>query len=263
MEQQLQQLQQSRRPLLGVWCAVGVIAVLVLLTLFGVGRGGQARAASSTGGPVVPTTEDASRGIVVSATGEVTGVPDVLQANLGVETTAERVDAALRDASAAMAKMRAALHAQGVADKDVQTTAVDVGQNYGKDGPSGYRVSQQVTVKIHDVGKAGAVLDAATKAGGNAARINGVSFDVTDDEALITQARKNAFAAAKAKAQTYADVAERSLGAVMSVSETVDANAATPYPMARASGAASSSDMQIAPGTQQLSVTVTVRWAFS
>lgn len=91
----MQQLEQSRRPSVGIWCAVGAIGVLVLLSLFGVGRGGQARAASNTEGPVVSATDDVSQGIVVSATGEVTGVPDILQANLGVETTAPRVDAAL------------------------------------------------------------------------------------------------------------------------------------------------------------------------
>ena len=236
-----------------------LVLALVVAVLWGWSPRRAGAVASAASGSAAASADD---GIVVSATGQVTGAPDVLRLDLGVEVVRPRVDAALRDASGAMTKLRKALSAAGVADKDIATTAVNIEQNYGKNGPSGYRVSQEISVKVRKLDTSGALLDVATKAGGDATRVRGVAFAIEDDDALLTQAREKAFAAAKAKATTYATAADRGLGQVVTVSEVVAHGSAELdlRDAATAASAAPSAPTPLAPGTSQLSVTVTVKW---
>jgi len=100
-------------------------------------------------------------------------------------------------------------------------------------------------------------------AGGNAARVDGLALDLEGDSGLLGQARKQAFADAKTKAEAYAEAAGRSLGAVSSVTEQVDSSGPQPmkYDMARAS--ASGEAVPVQPGSQTVSVSVTVVWSFA
>jgi len=97
----------------------------------------------------------------------------------------------------------AALAAKGVDAKDVQTQNYSVQPSFtsanNKQVPDGYLVNNTVTVKIHDIKGAGAIIDAATAAGGNDAAVQGVSFSLEDNKALLTQAREEAYGDAKAK----------------------------------------------------------------
>jgi uncharacterized protein YggE len=128
---------------------------------------------------------------------------------------------------------------------------------------TGYQAQQQLTVTMHDVSRAGEQIGAAVAAGGDAARLSGLTFRIDDDSALLTEARRNAFADAKAKAKLYGEQAGRGLSRVVSVTETVN-GADTPYPVPTFGAAAGDSrTVKVDPGQQQLSVTVTVEWAFS
>jgi hypothetical protein len=145
----------------------------------------------------------------------------------------------------------------------MQTANVEIFPRYKRGGGiSGYQVSHQLTVKIRQLDKAGATLSAAVDAGGNAARLFGVSFTIEDDSALLAEARKKAFSDAKAKAELYGQQAGRPLGQVVSVTETV--RDARPYPTAQQldSVAAAAPALPLEPGRQRLAVTVTVEWAF-
>jgi uncharacterized protein len=177
-------------------------------------------------------------------------------------TRGETVDAALRTANGALGRIRDALVDHGVAEADIQTAGIDIYPRYARGGAiSGYQVSHQLTVKIRDLAKAGAIISAAVDAGGNAARLSGVSFAIEDDDTLLAQARRQAFADAKAKAELYGEQAGRQLGPVVSVTETVRA-AEVSAESFRAADLAAPSPVPIEPGRQQLAVTVTVEWAF-
>ena len=78
-----------------------------------------------------------------------------------------------------------------------------------------------MTASVRDLTKAGATLSAAVDAGGNAVRVDAVSFALEDTNGLVAGARKGAVDDAKAKAEQYAAAAGRSLGAVQSISEVV------------------------------------------
>ena len=108
---------------------------------------------------------------------------------------------------------------------------------------------------LRDLGKAGALLDAAVGTVGNAVRIEQISFSVGDDTALRAQARTQAVAQAKAQAGQLAQAAGVSLGAVRSLTEVVDGGSPVTYDMKAAAGASAAS-VPVQPGQQEITVAV-------
>ncbi len=243
------------------------LAVVVLsAALTGAYLAGSARgpALARAAGQPAPT---ADQGIVVSGVGRVSGVPDVLRASLGVNVHGGDVSSALRAANAAQSAVTAAVRHDGVADRDIATSDVSIDQSYDNRGRlDGYQVSEQVTIKLRNLTDAGRTLGDAVNAGGSAARLSGVSFALEDNAALLVQARQAAYDEAKAKAQKYADLAGRPLGAVQLVSEVQS----DPQPVtfdrrltAAAPATPSGLAVPISPGQSEVTVSVTVRWALA
>ena len=205
--------------------------------------------------------DGARDGVLVSATGEVLGVPDTLRAEFGVGTSAGTVDEALELANASMARMQDALVSTGVAKADIQTSRASIHPTYGKQGSiTGYAVNEGLTAKIRSISDAGTIIASGIEAGGNAAQLFGVSFQVEDDDDLLAAARRKAFADAQAKAEVYAAEAGRALGQVVSVTETTPGS--EPFEPQASRTESLASDLPIEPGRQQLAVTVTVEWSF-
>lgn len=204
---------------------------------------------------------DGERGVRVVGVGTVSGRPDVLRFTTGVEVAADTVDAALSSANETMRRMIEVLKRRGVAERDMQTAAVEVQPRYDDRGREivGYVVRESLSVTLRDLEQAGGTMTAAVDAGGNAARLFGVSFVRDEDGELVTQAREAAFTQAKDKAQQYADLAGRELGAVLSIREDVQEQPPGPYPLAAAESADRSVPLE--PGSTEIRVSVDVRWA--
>jgi hypothetical protein len=159
-----------------------------------------------------------------------------------------------------MAKVLAALKTAGIEDKDFQTSRLSLQAQYApnRSGPTaivGYRASNRVTVKLHDVGKVASVIDALVGAGAN--DIGNVNFTVSKASELLDQAREKALADARRKAEIYAKAAGVTLGAPLSISEEGTA----PRPMFRAKMATQMAAAPVAQGEETLSVVVNVSWA--
>ncbi|HMT22557.1 MAG TPA: SIMPL domain-containing protein, partial [Promineifilum sp.] len=95
-------------------------------------------------------------------------------------------------------------------------------QIYGDRGPegiAGYRISNQVNVKIRDIALVGDVLAAVTEAGANA--IYGVNFSVADPAALEAEARAAAMDDARKRAESLAELGGVALGDIQVISEVV------------------------------------------
>ena len=204
----------------------------------------------------------ATSGIAVDGLGQVSGTPDVLRVVLGVSVRRPDVSRALADANARQARLTAVLRRHGVAAKDLQTSDVNVGTSYDNRGRrNGYQVTETLTAKLRDLRDAGQAITDAVNAGGSEAVLQGVSFSLEDNAALLAQARDVAFADAKAKAERYAQLAGRTLGPVELVTEST-ATAPQPVPYAAGlSALAGKPAVPISPGTSDVSVTVSVRWA--
>ena len=243
-------VRRSRIALFAAVPLVGIVAAVVVLS-----RPDPVRAA--------PGDTPAEAGVLVDGTGTATGVPDVLRATVGVETTADTVEQALQDANAAANAVREALHAESVPDDDVQTVNVSIYPHYDDDGQEirGYTARHDLEVTLRDLGRAGSTIGVLVDAGGDAARLQGISFALEDDAALQEQARAEAYADARAKAEQYAGLTGRSLGDVIEVREQVSPSMPMPYAAADAAGAAES--VPLAPGTATVTVTAQVRWSLA
>jgi uncharacterized protein YggE len=206
-------------------------------------------------------------GITVGGMADVEGTPDTLRLDLSVVVTAPSVSEALAKANGSADAVQKSLLASGVAKKDLQTSGLNISPDYaysnnGTPRLKGYQVSESVSAKLRDLGRAGDAIGKAVGAGGNAVRVNGISLDLEDTGALVSAARDKAFAEARAKAQQYAKAAGRTLGDVLSIAENVANPSPIPMPYAAAAGApVDMAKVPIQPGSQAVSVTVTVVFA--
>jgi uncharacterized protein YggE len=248
--------------------AVGGLAAAALIGAFALGSS-QGSAATSPAGRQAPdgtrtavlTAATQAARITVTGTGNVTGSPDQLVLAMGVQVTGSSVGSALGDANAAVRRVTAALNAGGVAAADIQTSGLSIYPNYPNNSqvPNGYSVSESLTATLKSLTAAGAQIDAAVHAGGNATTVSGISLNLTDTSALLAQARARAVADATAKAAQYAKALGQPLGPVVSITDQAPAQPLPVY--AAESSAAAKGSVPISPGTQQLSVSVTVVFA--
>jgi uncharacterized protein YggE len=237
--------------------AVPALALAVFGAFMLGGRG--TRAAVAADAPA------STNGVVVDGVGKVSGTPDVLRVTMGVSVRRADVSKALDAANAAETNLRNALIKNGVAKADLQTSDVSVYPSYDNRGHrNGYAVNETVTAKLRNLAKAGAVMSKAVSAAGNEAVLQGVSFSLEDNKALLTQARDAAYADARDKAGQYAKLSGRALGKVELVTESTSAPVDLHGSYASAGSSAKlASAVPIDPGSQQVSVSVTVRWALS
>ncbi len=239
---------------------VAAIVVLALLVLRGCGDGdGMGRDHDDHGSKT-------SQGVTVQATGTVKVVPDGVSFNFAVSVLAQSSEMAMSDASAAAEKVRAALDAAGVARDDIATQNISVYPEYvssstGSQTLSGYRAQQVFTVTLRDTAKAGEVVDSVIAAGGNSLQVYGVTPTLLDTDAAVAQAREAAIKSAKEKAKDYAGLVDEDLGSVMYITEITSPSSPVPL-MAGDAGSAEMSMMKtvVNLGTQEVSVTVEVRW---
>ena len=206
----------------------------------------------------------AMSGISVSGRGEAFGTPDTLTVKMGIsvamKTVSEAVDAAARRAT----DLIGALQNLGVADANIQTSDYSIHPEYEyreNKAPriTGYRVDNMLDVEILDIDRAGEVLDAATAAAEDEARIEGVSFVVEDQDALLVAARTAAWEDAKTRAEQLAELAGVTLGAPVTISESAGGVPSPIYP--RAEMAARSATTPVQPGHETVSVDLTVTFA--
>ena len=191
-------------------------------------------------------------GITVTGTGSIESVPDQAQFSLGVDSTGATAREALAANSERMRRVLAALFAAGVAERDVQTQDVSVSRSYPDDG---YSADNSVSVTIHDLSKAGSILDAATNAGAN--NVYGPTLTRSDQDALQAKALRAAVGDARAKARILAEAAGVQLGSVTAISES----GAEPMPVFAADMAKRAPSAPIEPGRQQTQATVRVTFA--
>jgi uncharacterized protein len=195
----------------------------------------------------------------ISATGEVTRVPDVAVISAGVMTRSATATAAIADNAARMERVRAALKRAGIADRDIQTANLSLNPEYryqDNQPPqlNGYTASNQVNIKFRDIRNTGRILDALVGEGAN--QINGPSLTIDKPEDALDEARTKAIAAGRARAELYARALGMRVVRLLSVSEGSNFGGPHPVVMMRAEGSVAAADTKIDPGEQQLQVTV-------
>ena len=198
----------------------------------------------------------------ITATGEVTRVPDVAIITAGVVTRSASASGAIQDAANRMQRVLAALKRAGVEDRDIQTSSVNLNPEYRypeNQSPqlTGYTATNQLTIRFRDIRNSGKILDALVSEGAN--QINGPSLTIDKPEAALDEARAKAIADARGRAELYARSLGMRVARVVSVSESGGSfPVPPPMPMFARAEAAQAADTKIVPGEQKLQVSLAV-----
>ena len=195
----------------------------------------------------------------VSATGEVTRVPDIAIISAGVVTRAQTASAAIQQNAARMERVRAALRRAGIEDRDIQTSSINLNPEYRyqENQPpilTGYQASNSLSIRFRDIRATGRILDALVAEGAN--QINGPTLTIDKPEEALDEARTRAIANGRARADLYARALGMRVVRLLSVSESGGYAVPPPMPVMEARMARGAADTTIEPGEQKLQVTL-------
>ena len=194
---------------------VAVLVITLALSLAGC-AGGAAAPAETT---VRLHQEGEPETITVVGKSGMEATPDVAKVSLGVSSRAATPSIAREENTAAINATLAALAEMGIEEKDIQTTNMNMWNNYDSNGNlTGYRMSTDLTVYVRDITKARDVVDAAIAAGAN--ELNGVSYLLSNEDEMYNTALADAIALARTKAEVLAEAAGKTVGQVKKVDET-------------------------------------------
>jgi uncharacterized protein len=218
---------------------LGLITVLALSACSAPAAPGQSTTAQDAAEPL--------RTIVTNGTGQVTMAPDMAYVYIGVQTQSENVGDALNENNQKAQDLNSSLQAMGIAPEDIQTSSFTIypQQQYGPNGEmtgTQYVVNNTVYVTVRDLQVLGQLLDTVVSTGANS--INGITFDVQDKSAAISEARRLAIESARSQAEAMAADAGVTLGDLQTMSAYFTQ---PPQPMYEAKGGMMAADAAQVP----------------
>ncbi|HEY7917914.1 MAG TPA: SIMPL domain-containing protein [Acidimicrobiales bacterium] len=231
------------------------VAVLAALAV-GLAACGTSASASSP-----PGCASGAPKMTVEASGQASASPDILTITIGVNVSGPTAAAALSDANGQATRLTDNLKLSGVVPTDIQSTDFSIAPTYAQNGSiTGYQVSNTLLVTLHDLTDAGQVIDKAAASVGNAIRINGLTFAVSNTGNVDGQARAAAVTTAAAHARAMATAAAESLGGICSVNDSTTGPSPTYFALngGDQASAASGAAVPLEPGTQQATAQVSV-----
>jgi uncharacterized protein YggE len=219
-------------------------------------------AAAQQVGASAPVLLDATL-LDVVAEGKATRVPDVATLRAGVVTQSATAAGALQENAARMTRVVAALRKAGVAPRDVQTAQIALSPQYryAENEPpviTGYQASNQVSVRFRDIARSGAILDALVAEGAN--QIQGPDLSVDAAEQALDEARTDAMARARARAELYAKAAGLRVDRILTISEGNSPSSPQPIVVHARMQSMAADSTPVAAGEQDITATVTVRF---
>ncbi len=192
--------------------------------------------------------------------------PDLALVAVGVEVAGVKSVEIARDRAAkSMTAMVAELDRAGVAEADRQTTGLRIQPEYDyrdrRRQLRGYTASHTLEVRIKDLERLSALIDATLRAGGDDARLMGVTFARSDRDEAEARARMQAVSQAQQRAQQLAEAAGVRLGGVLHIIESGGPPGPRPPMAGRAMMAAEAAETPVVPGRIEIRVTVHTRWS--
>ena len=200
--------------------------------------------------------------IVVGGTGRVAVTPDIAELRLGVSVTRPTVAAARLEGAATMDAILTAVTQAGVERRDVRTTLLSVQPRYDyRDDQSprltGYELANLVEVTVRDLARLGETVDGVL--GSGATSMDGLAFRVADPAPAERDARMQAMAIARARANVLAEAAGLSITGVADIVEGDAVRPLAPYPKAeRIQLASADTGTPVEGGSLEIAVSVTV-----
>jgi uncharacterized protein YggE len=189
--------------------------------------------------------------------------PDRAWLTVASETRDARADRARSLSAEGMTALQAALKAAGLADDAIRTTGYsltpEMDWKSGRGVVRGYVVRNQIEVRVDDLDRLSAVIDAATTSRGSSLSMTGPRFSLKDEASAQAEALRNAVTSAMARARAMAMGAGRTLGAITRIEDHNLGGAAPPEPrMMRMAAADASTPTPITPGELEIRALVTL-----
>lgn len=206
-----------------------------------------------------------SQTLKVSALGKITATPDVATVTLGVTSQGANPIEVKDKNNQKINQVIAFIKQQNIDTKDIKTTQFYAYPRYnytnGQNTIVGYQSDQMVTITVRQIDKSRASLekmvDGAVNNGAN--NIQGIYFSFSDDTKLRQEARVQAIANAKEKAEELANATDLKLGKIMNVLES---GSEYPQPLNAAPATMNferkSTTPTIEPGSQDITESMTV-----
>lgn len=203
--------------------------------------------------------------VVMTGNGAVSAAPDQATISAGVVAQSKTADAAVAKNRFIMNRVFDALSQLGIPKQVIQTTGFSLEPVYPPEDPKhpqphdvvGYVVTNEIDVKLDDVTRAGAVLDALISAGANQSA--GVAFSIKNPEPLLREARVQAAKDAQSRAQTYSSAVNATLGPVLSIREGYSYRPTNGLETVTVTAARRGTPLEA--GEQTVEATVTITWA--
>lgn len=205
-----------------------------------------------------------TRTITVTGEGTAEAVPDLLTLTLAVEVRRDAAGAAYDDAGEVASAVTGALRGNGVAERDLRTSGLNLraelvwAENQGQK-VTGYVASTTLVARVSPPSAAPAAISAAVAAGGDSLRINGIEQGFTDSSAVAALAQEAAWREAEAKAARFAALASARLGQVLSIDQRPEHGSPVPM-MGDVKRAFATQGVAIEAGSVAVSANVVVQW---
>jgi uncharacterized protein YggE len=242
------------------------VAIGVLAGLIGLSTACSSKPTVNLTTPQNISSGGVDRGVTVTGSGDVSGTPDTLTASFGVLTVRPSVSEAVAGNAAVAKALTDTLRARGVPAADIQTQNYSVFPSFitvhGRTVPNGYTVGESMVVKLHALARAGSTIDAVIAAGGTSVSVQGVTFSLEDNKALLARARAKAWADATDQARQLGTLSGHHLGPAEGIDARVTPSS---YDATRefAQAASTGTATPIAPGQVSTAVDITVRFALA
>lgn len=218
----------------------------------------------------------------VTAEGRSYRAPDIANFSAGVVTQADTAGEAIAANSRKMNEVVAALRRAGIAERDVQTSAITLQPRYSNPdleaqmraretrepyipppkpaGPTiiGYEARNTVQVRVRRLGEMGRIIDTLVAQGAN--EVNGPSFALDEPRTALDEARTEAMTDARRRAQLYAQAAGMRVVRILSITEGGGYYPVQEMAMARSAMAPPAAPTPVAPGELTLSVSISVQF---
>jgi uncharacterized protein YggE len=205
------------------------------------------------------------RTITVNGMGRAFSPPDMATIQTGVVTYGSAASEALSANNKVMVNIMDVLEKNHIASKDVQTANLNISPEYKRDDRGrkepeivGYRVTNQLRVRVHNLKNLGEVIDALVRAGSN--QVSGIRFGIDDPSEVLRQARNRAIVDARSRAGLYAQAAGVRIGKVLAITEQ-SIDFPRPQRLARGFAAEAVSSVPVATGEQEFHVRIMMVFA--
>ena len=203
--------------------------------------------------------------VTVNGDGTVKVTPDSVRVDASISNLGSTQAASLAATAKSADLFRASLKGSGVDAKYIQAVNLSTNPEYSypNNAPAkltGYRSTQNFSIVIRDAKNAGLIIQNIQSAVGNSLSINSTTPYVFDQKIAESNARTLAVAAAKAKAQSYAELTGSLLGHILSIEEQVNQSGPVPLMAMAKSAVGAAAPVQVDLGQQSITITVTTKW---